>query len=90
MSGIKIQGYLFHQSMKHLLNHLIFGLKKTHKISVFVTLQDKKKKKPAVMQPPCYVITHIVQLEGDETMKKLCCVSGALRGADDCTVPCTN
>lgn len=36
------------------------------------------------------VPTYIVQVKRNEAMQKLCCVSGALRGADDCTVSCTN
>lgn len=40
--------------------------------------------------PPRHVITHIVQVEGDEAVEELCCVSGALRGADYCAVPYAN
>lgn len=84
---LKIHSYIQVAHTKHLLKHSIFDVKKSP------LLWDFKTKNVCynliTIHPHRYVITHIVQVEGDETMKELRCVSGTLRGADDGTVSYT-
>lgn len=39
---------------------------------------------------PSYVTTYIVQIKGNETVKKLRCVNGTLRRTEDCSVSYTD